>query len=98
MASRQSAAVREMYRTWAAARPDPDARDNNEHWGDLTAEPRGVDYIETNANGVPAMWAIPKGSTADRAILGLHGGGFIGGSQYRHRKLFGHFARTTAPA
>jgi epsilon-lactone hydrolase len=98
MASRQSEAVREMYRSWMATRLDPDAappepRDTNDHWGDLTAEPRGVDYLETSADGVPAMWAIPHESAGDRVILGLHGGGFVGGSLYTHRKLFGHFAK-----
>jgi epsilon-lactone hydrolase len=98
MASRQSEAVKELYRSWTKARIDPDPmleepRETNDHWGDLTAEPRGVDYIETDAGGVPAMWAIPKESVEDRVILSLHGGGFVGGSLYTHRKLFGHLAK-----
>jgi epsilon-lactone hydrolase len=100
MASWQSEAVKDTYRTWTAALSNPDKsrqepRETNDHWGDLTAEPRGVDYIETDAHGVPAMWAIPKHSTEDRVILCLHGGGFVGGSLYTHRKLFGHLARQT---
>jgi acetyl esterase/lipase len=39
------------------------------------------------------MWAVPKGCVADRVILCLHGGGFIGGSMYTHRKMFGHVAK-----
>jgi len=31
-----------------------------EHWGDVTAEPGGVDYIGTDAGGVPALWAAPE--------------------------------------
>jgi hypothetical protein len=31
-----------------------------EHMGDVAAEPGGVDYIETDAAGVPALWAVPK--------------------------------------
>jgi len=69
------------------------ARDFGENWAGLTAEPRGVDYIETNAGGVPAIWAVPKGCTEDRVILCLHGGGFFSGSMYTHRKLYGHFAK-----
>jgi monoterpene epsilon-lactone hydrolase len=66
MASRQSEAAKELYRSWTRARIDPGAtleepRWVNDHWGDITAEPRGVEYIETDACGVPAMWAIPKG-------------------------------------
>jgi monoterpene epsilon-lactone hydrolase len=30
-----------------------------EHWGDVTVEPGGIDYIETTAGGVPALWAVP---------------------------------------
>src|SRR5262249_33861232 len=66
---------------------------DNEHWGDLTRDPGGVDYIETGAGGVPAMWAIPKDAAEDRVLLCIHGGGFIGGSIYTHRKLFGHLAK-----
>jgi|HubBroStandDraft_5_1064220.scaffolds.fasta_scaffold45808_2 monoterpene epsilon-lactone hydrolase len=98
MASKQSEAVKELYLSWTNARLHPDAtlqepRETNDHWGDLTAEPRGVDYIETSAGGVPAMWASPKGCAEDRVILCLHGGGFVGGSLYTHRKLFGHLAK-----
>lgn len=70
-----------------------EARDFNEHWGSLTAEPGGVDYIETNAGGVPAIWAVPKGCVENRVLLCIHGGGFFSGSMYTHRKLYGHFAK-----
>jgi monoterpene epsilon-lactone hydrolase len=89
MPSKQAEAVKTLYRRWAAN----DADAEGEHWGDLTAEPRGVDYFEVDASGVPAMWAVPKGAAHDRVILALHGGGFIGGSMYTHRKLFGHLAK-----
>lgn len=68
------------------------ARDYGENWEALTAEPRGVDYSETDADGVQAMWAEPK-NAADRVILCFHGGGFFGGSMYTHRKVYGHFAK-----
>jgi monoterpene epsilon-lactone hydrolase len=71
----------------------PELRDVDEHWGDVTAEPGGVDYRETGANGVRVLWAEPHGAPADRVLLCLHGGGFIGGSIYTHRKLFAHLAR-----
>jgi monoterpene epsilon-lactone hydrolase len=95
--SRQVEEVANWWRKASAAAPTHEsldaARDFNEGWGSLTAEPGGVDYIEINAGGVPAMWVIPKGCIEDRVILGLHGGGFFGGSMYTHRKLFGHFAK-----
>ncbi len=92
MASKESLAVREMYARWTEAakegeRPDPD------DWGNLTAEPRGVDYIEADADGVPAMWLIPKDSDQDRVILAIHGGGYVGGSLYSHRKVYAHLAK-----
>ena len=64
-----------------------------EEWPQLTAEPGGVDYVEVDANGVPAMWATPKGAAEDRVVLAFHGGGFVTGSMYTHRKLFGHLAK-----
>jgi acetyl esterase/lipase len=64
-------------------------------WEELTAEPRGVDYIETNAAGLPAMWLLPKGHAEDRVLLCIHGGGFVSGSMYSHRKMFGHLAKAS---
>lgn len=94
MPSKQSEAVR---RRWEAARlammPGGPEGPDDESWGDLTAEPRGVDYLETEAGGQPAMWAVPKDSRPDRVLLCLHGGGFVGGSVYTHRKMFGHLAK-----
>lgn len=94
MPSKQSAAVR---RRWEASRlamtqPGFDAPDD-ESWGDLTAEPRGVDYLETEAGGLPAIWAVPKRASTDRVLMCIHGGGFMGGSIYTHRKMFGHLAK-----
>jgi epsilon-lactone hydrolase len=96
MASTQSARITELYERWATdlARPEQvEDRETDDSWGDLTTEPRGVDYVETEAGGGPAMWAAPKGVPANRVILALHGGGFVGGSMYTHRKLFGHVAK-----
>jgi epsilon-lactone hydrolase len=92
MASKQSQAVRDLYAGWTATAARGEEQDN-EAWGDLTAEPRGVDYIETDAGGVPAMWAVPKGCAEDRVILAIHGGGYVGGSLYTHRKLYAHLAK-----
>jgi epsilon-lactone hydrolase len=43
--------------------------------------------------GLPALWVVPKGSAEDRVILCLHGGGFLTGSIFTHRKLFDHVAK-----
>ncbi len=46
----------------------------------LIREPRDV-------NGVPAEWVSAPGSAADRAVLYLHGGGYVLGSIATHREL-----------
>jgi monoterpene epsilon-lactone hydrolase len=91
--------VKSLYERWSAAFADePEMpldrwRAMVEEWPQVTAEPGGVDYVEVEAGGVPAMWIKPKGAVEDRVILGLHGGGFVTGSMYTHRKLFAHLAK-----
>jgi len=75
--------------------PDAAIEWNDIDWTPLTAEPRDVDYIEVNADGAPAMWVRPKGAVEDRVILYSHGGGFVSGSIYTHRKLVGHLAKAS---
>jgi epsilon-lactone hydrolase len=100
MASKQSEAVKDYWRSMTdAARADPGQSPQQvrqrveDQWGNLSAEPGGIDYLETEVAGLPALWAVPKGSAGDRVILSLHGGGFVSGSIYTHRKLFGHLAK-----
>jgi epsilon-lactone hydrolase len=96
MPSKQSEAVRRHWEASRLAMTQPDSEGpDDESWGDLTAEPREVDYLETVAGGRPAMWAVPKRSRPDRVLLCIHGGGFVGGSIYTHRKMFGHLAKAT---
>src|SRR5262249_60561554 len=52
-----------------------------------------VDYIEVNADGAHAMWIRPKRAVENRVILYSHGGGFVAGSIYTHRKMVGHLAK-----
>ncbi|HEY3713384.1 MAG TPA: alpha/beta hydrolase [Jatrophihabitantaceae bacterium] len=93
MASTQSDAVTNLYRTWLAGPAEGDVIQDQSQWGVLTAEPGAVDYLEPDAAGVPALWAVPKGSAEDRVLLCIHGGGFISGSIYTHRKLFAQLAK-----
>ena len=91
--------VKALYERWTAAfTAEPEMpldrwRAMVEEWPQVTAEPRGVDYAEVDAGGVPALWITPKEAAEDRVILGIHGGGFVVGSMYTHRKLFGHLAK-----
>lgn len=95
MASTQSDAVAKLYRTWLAGPADGDIIQDQHQWGVLTAEPGGIDYLEADVAGIPALWAVPKGAAADRVLLCVHGGGFVSGSIYTHRKLFAHIAKAT---
>jgi epsilon-lactone hydrolase len=99
MSETQPDLVKDLYERWGdafAAEPDMPLdrwREMIEEWPQVTAEPGGVDYVEVDAGGVPAMWITPKGAAEDWVILSLHGGGFVVGSMYTHRKLFGHLAK-----
>ncbi|RWD69812.1 alpha/beta hydrolase [Mesorhizobium sp.] len=64
----------------------------DDHWATLTAEPADVDYRHEVVGGVRCLWAEPKGGLADRVLLCFHGGGYMMGSPYSHRKLYGHLA------
>jgi acetyl esterase/lipase len=99
MPSTQSEALKDLYKQWTDAlgknpnMPLDELRRLFDHWGDVTAEPGGVDYIEVDAGGVPALWAVPKGCAQDRVLQCTHGGGYVTGSMFTHRKMFGHFAK-----
>jgi monoterpene epsilon-lactone hydrolase len=80
--------IKAMYERWARGEGLGD-----DSWGDATAEPGGVDYLEVEVADRPAMWIEPHGAVRDRVIVAFHGGGFVGGSLYTHRKLFGHLAK-----
>lgn len=99
MASAESEELKTLYASWVVAmgnKPDmslDEIRRLFSHWGDVTADPGGVDYIEVDAGGVSAMWAAPKGCAQDRALLCSHGGGYVVGSMFTHRKMFAHIAK-----
>jgi epsilon-lactone hydrolase len=99
MASKQSEQLAAYYKSVIGAlavnpeMPLDEMRAMFEHMGDVTGEPGGLDYIETDAGGVPALWAVPKGCAQDRVLLCSHGGGYVTGSMFTHRKLYGHLAK-----
>lgn len=95
MASKESETVR---RHWAAARASAEQNTSegdqelaDHRWAELTTEPPEVDYLAVE--GRQALWIVPHHATADRVLLCLHGGGYVGGSRFSHRKLFAHLAR-----
>jgi len=94
MASQQSLANKIHYETlteaWRSGRESPQEASD---WSALTAEPGGVDYVETNVDDTTALWIRPKGAAQDRVMLYLHGGGYLAGSIWTHRKMVGHLAK-----
>ena len=59
------------------------------------ARPPQPDVVSesVDANGVSAAWISAPGAAADRAVLYLHGGGYIMGSLNTHRDLMGRISR-----
>jgi len=99
MVSKRTEELNKLYLEWVAAlkanpeMPLDELRHMFEQWGRITGEPGAVDYIETDAGGVPAMWAVPKSCAEDRVLLCAHGGGYMAGSMYTHRKVYAHVAK-----
>jgi epsilon-lactone hydrolase len=88
--------VREHWAHMSRVGPDitmQEMRLHDDTWSALTAEPGGVDFVETSVGGVPGLWLVPKGAVWDRVIMCLHGGGYMMGSRYSHRKMYGHLAK-----
>src|SRR5690242_10292496 len=61
-----------------------------------STEPEGVTYAEVDADGVPALWAVPEGADPDRALLHFHFGGSVTASMHSDRKAAGHIAKAAA--
>lgn len=61
------------------------------------AQPAAADVTCTTltASGVPAEWVVAPGAAEDRAILYLHGGGYVIGSITTHRELAGRISRAS---
>ena len=99
MASKEAKIIDDMYREWAdklKVSPDMDLdglRELFDGWGDLTAEPTGVEFSEATIAGVEGVWATPEGADKSRVVLCCHGGGFVVGSSTSHRKMYGHLAK-----
>jgi acetyl esterase/lipase len=65
---------------------------------DDVALPPGDDVTVTpvDVDGLRAEWVATAGGLEDRAVLYLHGGGYVMGSLATHRKLAGDIARASA--
>ena len=101
MTSTESHSIEALYASMSkrlATNPDMglDAlREMMEVWTTLATEPEHVTYREADAAGVPALWCLPEDHAADRAVLYIHGGAYVGGSINSHRKMVAHLAAAT---
>ncbi len=63
----------------------------------MTAAPLPADVSSepVSADGVPAEWVVAEGADPGRALLYLHGGGYVIGSIATHRDLAARLSRAT---
>lgn len=96
VASPQIARIREYWDAQANSTAEPtveNMRHYDDYWAALTSEPGQVDYIDGELGGVPGLWVKPHGAAPDRLIICFHGGGYVMGSRWSHRKVYGHLAK-----
>lgn len=98
MASPQAEAIKDTLRQLAqqvdGGTPTlEEQRAGGEQFASMTAEPEGVTYTPVDVAGVPGLWIDPEGAATDRAVLYVHGGGYVIGSVESHRKMIGHLAK-----
>jgi len=70
-------------------------RANFEELGKNTPIPADIKQEKVNAGGVPAEWISAPNASADRAVLYLHGGGYVIGSINTHRDLMVRISRAS---
>jgi monoterpene epsilon-lactone hydrolase len=70
----------------------PEIRRMTESAARLLRAPRGVAVQPAALGTVPGEWIVPRGAPADRALLYIHGGGFIFCSLATHRALVARLA------
>ena len=82
MMSPEAKAMEEVLRAMSEAVIDSEPtleeqRAASEAFGEMTAEPSGVTYTETEIAGRRAQWIEPEGAASDRVLLYVHGGGYV---------------------
>jgi acetyl esterase/lipase len=71
-------------------------REGMERMTSLAPLAEDVAYEAVDAGGVPAEWAVASNARTDRAVLYLHGGGYVIGSVRTHRQITGNISRAAA--
>ena len=101
MASEQAELQKSLMRQFKEAALGTDAatvtveqmRGSDAMMASMATDPGGVTYAEVDAGGVPAMWVTPDGASTDRAIMYLHGGGYVIGTMHSHAHMVAHIAK-----
>ena len=57
--------------------------------------PEEISVKEQTIQGIKAEWLIPTGANSEKAILYVHGGGYVSGSCSDHRGFVAKFAKDT---
>jgi monoterpene epsilon-lactone hydrolase len=68
-------------------------RASYETLGNIGRPPNGVSWTDVDVDGIPAIWADAEGGSTDRALLYVHGGGYVIGAAVYYRNLTGHLAK-----
>jgi len=65
-----------------------------EIWSRFSHAPTDMTYEPVAAGGVRAEWVVPPGASEGKALLYLHGGGYVICSPDTHREMVAHLAKT----
>ncbi len=87
------AALGEMMKKGANAKSPQDFRGIFEEMASATPVAPDIKCEKTKAGGVAAEWVCAPNAAADRAVLYLHGGGYVIGSVNTHRDLMSRISR-----
>jgi acetyl esterase/lipase len=95
MARPEVEALREQFRLRdiLAMSSVAEMREEIEQLAVIDPAPPEIQRQRINASGADAEWIRPSGVKVDRAILYLHGGGYVIGSVNSHRALIARIAR-----
>ncbi len=93
MTNQEIVAIRSMLAQSAFPTDIHELRKAYDELGGLFPTAADVALDAVNANGVPAEWAVTPGSAPDRAIMYVHGGGYVIGSIRSHRHVVSELGR-----
>jgi monoterpene epsilon-lactone hydrolase len=98
MASQELQVVLEMLKSRPVAETPPTIEEMRAGFEQMAAAfplPGDVSTESVSAGGVPAEWVSAPGADPSRAILYLHGGGYIIGSIATHREVASRISRAS---